>query len=299
MNKILILTNSQDRPDSIGVHQNRYLKTSNILIIENTYDEIEIFISNEKIEITIAGINIEEYSYIYLTYSHINRELSTSLAVLFEIIGINYSDPALAMAFFGGKLIQIAHLKRSNLPIPKSYYLSTKQLRNKNFGRIESFVGYPFVFKNTLGHQGEDNYLISNQSQLSKITQVLLEKENSSNYICQEFIPNDFDYRLLVLKDNCSTVLRRIRQNKNDFRNNSFLGGKEEFEEKSSTNEIIREIAIKAAKALKRDIAGVDIIVNKEDGKPFLIEVNPFPGITFESKEEEEIVKYFISEIKK
>jgi len=139
--------------------------------------------------------------------------------------------------------------------------------------------------------------LIKNEEDFNKIPRLINGFENNINFIFQEFIPNDFDYRILTLKDSVGSVEKRIRQNKDEHRNNHFLGAKGEYVKVENTDNNLKEISIKAAKAMKRDIAGVDIIVNKENGEIYVIEVNPFPGITWDTGyEEDALTSYFLKQ---
>lgn len=297
MKKILIITKVLGRQDIIGIHQNQTLSKQNIIIVEKSYDDIEILVSNDKFEIKIDNKDISEYSYIYLVNTHLNKELAVSLAIGLEYNMINFSDPMLAFPYSGGKLIQFAFLKKHNLPFPKTYFVSTKKLKSNDLVYIEDIFSYPFVFKSTTGSKGSENYIIRDREDLVHIKDLIKDSGIYTNYVFQEYIPNDFDYRILVLRNKCYSVIKRVRQNLNDFRNNSALGALEVPELITNLNLDICNIASSSTKVLKIDIAGVDIVVDKLTQKPYLLEINSSPGITIGGNEEKSITEYFHTEV--
>jgi D-alanine-D-alanine ligase-like ATP-grasp enzyme len=48
-------------------------------------------------------------------------------------------------------------------------------------------------------------------------------------------------------------------------------------------------MAEKSASVLQRQVAGVDIIVNEDTGEPYILEVNPAPGFTYDMDEPPEV----------
>lgn len=297
MKEVLIITKVLGRQDIIGIHQNQKLSKQNIKIVEKSYDDVEILVSSDKFEIKIDNKNISEYSYIYLVNTHLNRELAVSLAIGLEYNKLNFSDPLLAFPYSGGKLIQFTYLKKSNLPFPKTYFVSTKKLKNNNLAYIEKIFNYPFIFKSTTGSKGSENYIIRDRKNLLSIKDLIIDSDFYTNYVFQEYIPNDFDYRILVLRNKCYSVIKRIRQNMADFRNNSALGALEVSEPITDLNLDICNIALNSTIALKIDIAGVDIVVDKYTQRPYLLEINSSPGITIGSNEEKSITEYFNTEV--
>ena len=74
------------------------------------------------------------------------------------------------------------------------------------------------------------------------------------------------------------------------------------FEDIGNIPETDRQIASKASEALNMEVAGVDILITKNDLKTMLIEVNSSPGFTFDTKISPEIFelsKYLKEEAEK
>ena len=96
----------------------------------------------------------------------------------------------------------------------------------------------------------------------------------------QKYVPNDCDYRVLIFGGAVKAVMRRSRQNDDTHVNNTSAGGRGDMVSLSDFPKEWKDIALRAAEAVNRsDLAGVDIIVDTETGKPYVLEVNKSPQI--------------------
>ena len=86
----------------------------------------------------------------------------------------------------------------------------------------------------------------------------------------QKFVSTSYGKDVRVIVIGGEVVGGMIRQSENDFRSNVAAGGRAEKYELSGE---IKEIALKAHKALGLDYSGVDILFG-ENGKPIVCEVN-------------------------
>lgn len=163
-----------------------------------------------------------------------------------------------------------------------SFYCD-KSLFPQEFKNIVAKFGCPFVAKDLLLHQGRGIFLIKEEKDLTKINNI-----SGLGLVFQKFYPNDFDYRLLVLEGKVMVAEKRIR-GEGEFRNSVHLGATEEFLKISETPQFLKEIAVKATQILDLDFAGVDILVDKSNGKPYLLEVNRYPGFTYDLKASPEL----------
>jgi ribosomal protein S6--L-glutamate ligase len=121
-------------------------------------------------------------------------------------------------------------------------------------------------------------------------------KEISPSFIIREFIPNDGDIRVFTVGYLAIGAMKRIPP-EGDFRSNISLGGTGENYELEKYPKV-KLLAEKAAEITGTEIAGVDIILHKETGNPYILEVNPGPQFTgFEKytgvNAALEIIKYF------
>lgn len=93
-------------------------------------------------------------------------------------------------------------------------------------------------------------------------------------YYLQEFVPNQgYDIRCMVIGE--EVVGREKRSNPEDFRYNVAVGGlAEPFDDP-----VYDELSMKVADAVGFKITGLDILP-AEDGTPYILEANCFPGYT-------------------
>jgi ribosomal protein S6--L-glutamate ligase len=111
--------------------------------------------------------------------------------------------------------------------------------------------------------------LIKEDSQLEKI---LLGRERQ-NFIIQEYIPNDGDYRLFLVGYRVMAGFKRQRKEEKLILNRS-LGSSEVLEK--IPGDVVEE-AEKAARTLGVQIAGIDLVRDERTKKPVVIEVNQSP----------------------
>ncbi|MBI2007400.1 MAG: RimK family alpha-L-glutamate ligase [Candidatus Blackburnbacteria bacterium] len=179
-----------------------------------------------------------------------------------------------------------------SLPYPKSAIVfSSRGLRE-----LLSGYDFPLIAKAPDRSQGKGVYKVENYSKLKQVVDEL--KSERKACIIREFIPNDGDIRVFTVGYKAVGAMKRTPK-EGDFRSNISQGGSGARYDLES-NPRVREIAEKASKITRTEIAGVDIMVSKKDGKPYILEVNPGPQFTgFEKytgiNAAEEIIKYFES----
>lgn len=93
-------------------------------------------------------------------------------------------------------------------------------------------------------------------------------------YYLQEHVPNQgYDVRCMVIDG--EVVGREKRSNPEDFRYNVSTGGSAE----AFDDPVHDELAIKVAETVGLKITGIDVLPG-EDGTPYILEANCFPGYT-------------------
>ncbi len=200
------------------------------------------------------------------------------------------------------KAWQMLALKKAGIDVPKTIYGSLwylYEIMNEMASQV-SFVGaqplryctsdiplqkrhitspflFPVILKGSGGDRGTRVYKADNLEELEKLVRDLRksETEDGRRYMLQEYIPNDGDYRILVLGEKVLGVMKRSSQSKAEFKNNYSAGGKVEV---ADLSEEIKQLSIKAAKACGLAVAGVDVAFRDNDfKKPIIWEVNKGP----------------------
>lgn len=140
-------------------------------------------------------------------------------------------------------------------------------------GLINSVGGAPLVVKLLEGTQGIGVVLADTQSAAESVIEAF--RGLDANIIVQEFIKEakGADIRAFVVGDKVvAAMMRRARDG--EFRSNIHRGGKAETVKMTAAE---RTTAIKAARAMGLNVAGVDIL--RSNHGPCVMEVNSSPGL--------------------
>lgn len=170
-----------------------------------------------------------------------------------------------------GKLSCAFARNTEGLPSPQTIYAADHLMANAI--RQEKLFGYPFILKADFGKKGRNNFLIKSDAELTEAM-----GEASGAMIAQEFIPNDGDYRILVLAGKVDIVMLRKGDGSSHL-NNTSQGGTAELVDPASLPPQIIADAIKAAKVERLQVAGADVVIDKRSGKYYFLEVNRAPQI--------------------
>lgn len=169
------------------------------------------------------------------------------------------------------KLSSYFNIWLHDLPLPATAFGNNKFLQNI----FDEWNDEAAILKAIDSDKGRNNFLVRNTAELNKTLQENIDHE----FVLQRFIPNDGDYRILVLNFTKTVASLRQRQNHSHL-NNVSVGGTERFIDDYHGIENVIEIAKLAAHAEQVEIAGVDVVVDKNNGAAYLMEVNRLPELT-------------------
>jgi len=150
----------------------------------------------------------------------------------------------------------------------------------------------PVIVKSISGRHGTSTFLIRSDSDLDKA----FRGRRSVEFLIQDYIPNDGDYRLFLVGYKVIAGFKRQIKEEKLVLNRS--QGPSVFLEQIPLE--IKQEAEKAAKILGVEIAGVDLVIDQRNQKPAVIEVNQAPEFRIMEKRTNidvaaKIVKYLAS----
>ena len=130
--------------------------------------------------------------------------------------------------------------------------------------------------KTLRGSKGVGVLFIESEKALDSIVQLIMKQDEDSDLLLQEYIPTDYDVRVLVLGGKVLASMKRPVI-EGDFRSNVSQGSKPE---EIKLTEVEEEAVLQAAKAVNGQWVGVDFMPakNRDKEAPFIIEVNHSPG---------------------
>jgi len=182
-----------------------------------------------------------------------------------------------SMEICENKYLTTMQLSNNGIPVPRTTLLPDEEAIDKALKQIGG--KFPLVIKLLSGTQGIGVSVVDSYSSLKSVYQTIRKLDNKAEILIQEMISSDYDLRIHVLVNSKeASIIGAMRRNKvkQDFRTNFSLGA---TTQKVKLSEEIIEIAKKAASVVGCIWCGVDIIIDKKTGKPYVLEVNSSPGI--------------------
>jgi gamma-F420-2:alpha-L-glutamate ligase len=184
------------------------------------------------------------------------------------------------------KVFDITKLIFSDVPVPDYFHARNYE---DLFDYAET-MKYPAIIKTAGTGKGSAIYMVNNTEEMKKAL-ILRQNENikSRKIVIQNFIDYKYDLRILVIGDKMY-CMRRIPKS-GDFRANFSLGGSVEL---FPLTEELRKLASKAISAIGLEVAGVDVLIDKNN-KKYILEVNHTPGMVgMEAATGENITKIYL-----
>ena len=187
-----------------------------------------------------------------------------------ERLGVVLINGSASIDTVKDKLYTQQILGQSNLPVPKT--LLVKHPINIDF--VEKNINFPVIIKTLSGSFGAGVFLAETKKQFEQLVKMAEITKPSYNIIVQEFIKDSWgkDLRVFVLNNKVIGCMMR-QATDDDFRANITRGGEGI---PYQIDEVIDWLGGESARLLGLDIAGVDLLFDKEGYR--ICEVNSSPG---------------------
>ena len=214
-----------------------------------------------------------------------------AIARQFESMGVYVQNGASAITQSRDKLFSLQLLIKSGLDIPITGFANSPIDTNE---LIEMVGGAPLVVKLLEGSQGRGVVLAETKKAAQSVINAF--KSVKANLLVQEFIKeaSGKDLRLFVIDGKVMAAIQREAA-PGEFRANIHQGGSASVIRPTPEE---RKLAVKAAKSMGLNVAGVDIIRSKSG--PLLLEVNSSPGLEgIENATEKDVAGMMIQAIEK
>lgn len=192
-------------------------------------------------------------------------------AVITQFTMMGVYTPVTGEALFRSrnKLRSVQMLSKKGVGLPNTvftdYDLDNTQL-------VASLGEPPYIIKVLEGTQGLGVVLVENEQAAHSVIQAF--NKLKARIIVQEFISECYGRDLRVFVVGGKVVGAMTRQASSGFRSNLHRGGIAKLVELTPAEE---ETALKAAKVMGLEVAGVDIL--QSDRGPLVMEVNASPGL--------------------
>jgi len=267
--KFSVIAGSTNYPEinkEIAKAASKYFDTSIVSPIPN----LRAVVSKNKSSVFFEDKNLCEFDAVYPRTSLEDVIYGPMILDILIDQGVYSPVQPEAITIAKSKFFTLKVLSGAGLPTPKATLITSPET-------VESAtkeLNFPVVVKIMSGMAGKGVMIASSKKDFVPIIDTMARLKQPVSV--EEYIENPGeDYRLFVIGNEVAASMKRKAKREGEFRANISIGGEPE---KYTASAEEKEMAVKAAKAIGLDIAGVDII-HGPDG-PVIIEVNDGPGLT-------------------
>ncbi|HLC91933.1 MAG TPA: RimK/LysX family protein [Candidatus Saccharimonadales bacterium] len=300
-NKVFVLsTNPTDEFFKLVRRRNQV----NVRYSASGYDSLICYMGDNDARIINTkdkNNDVANYAFTYFKSHTKHAELASATAEYLRYKSRPFADQEIGRYISNSKLSQYMKLSCYDLPIPQSICAYSSLLKER-YSEIISQLGTPFVLKEANSDKGKNNYLVKTKKDFEKI---LNQAPQGFFFLAQKYINNDGFMRVYVLdKEVQLAIWRRSYPGTDELKMhlNKPAGGKNasliELDKLSSE---VKDLAVRAAVCLDRQIAGVDLVQDKDSKKWYILEVNNAPQIrsgSFVKEKAEIMARFFDKELR-
>ena len=128
---------------------------------------------------------------------------------------------------------------------------------------------FPMIQKPKGGILGKDVFYLKSAKEIKDL-------DNIKRYVFQTFIPNDGDFRVIMIGGKMIGAMKRVPA-EGKITNNIGQGGSGHTVTDKQELAELKVVSEEVAKVFPLDVAGLDVIYNQDDGKYYFLEINISP----------------------
>ncbi|MGD8587813.1 MAG: 30S ribosomal protein S6--L-glutamate ligase [Chromatiales bacterium] len=227
-------------------------------------------ITSDRPELHLGGETLEDFDAVIPRIGASVTFYGTAVLRQFEMMGVFPVNESVAITRARDKLRSLQLLSRVGIGLPKTGFANSP-------GDIQDLIkmvgGTPLVIKLLEGTQGIGVVLAETKKAAESVIEAFLGMR--TNILVQEFIKEaaGADIRCFVIGNRVVAAMMR-QAKEGEFRSNLHRGGMAKLIKISPAE---RATALKAAKVMGLNVAGVDIL--RSERGPLVMEVNSSPGL--------------------
>ncbi len=254
------------------------VRVPNVQILYTTYDDITCTVIDGTVMMRDMrhDIDLAEVAMVHFKNWLFDSEQASMIACYLEHHDITYFNSEVNAGLAWGKISQMVRLAYGSVRVPNTYFAKNRRMRDAfSTNQLPAGFSFPLILKADDGAKGNDNHLIKTPEQATSILDTSTEK----HYVVQNFLPNEGDYRFLFFGTYDAPIIFHRKATDGGHLNNTSQGGSGSAVDPQSLPPDYIPLARQAAIILKREISGVDILVDTTDGTAYVLEVNATPAI--------------------
>lgn len=272
--KIAILSNGPGNYSTMRLKEEAIKRGHEVTVIK--YKECYASIEQNNPTVSYQGRDLSKFDAIIPRIASYMTKYGTAIVRQLEMQGVYTTSSSIAISRSRDKLRSLQLLAKYGIGIPKTVV-------SRNTADIDDLLSslgsMPVIIKLARGTHGNGVVLAETKKAAKSVLQAFyLTNDDGTNILLQEFIKESAgtDIRAFVVGSRVVASMKRQSLD-DDFRSNLHKGG-EGTSIKLTDEE--KKIAIKSAKAMGLNIAGVDMM--RSERGPLILEVNASPGFGIE-----------------
>lgn len=272
--KIAILSNGPGNYSTKRLKEEALKRGHEVTVIK--YRDCYASIEKNNPTVSYKGEDLARFDAIIPRIASYMTKYGSTIVRQLEMQGVYTVSSSIAITRSRDKLRSMQLLAKAGVDIPKTVV-------SRNSADIDDLIdklgGTPVIIKLARGTHGNGVVLAESKKAAKSVLQALyLTNEDGTNILIQEFVKESAgtDIRAFVVGGRVVASMKRQSLD-DDFRSNLHKGG-EGTPIKLSDEE--KKMAIKAAKAMGLNVAGVDMM--RSERGPLILEVNASPGFGIE-----------------
>jgi ribosomal protein S6--L-glutamate ligase len=272
--KIAILSNGNGNYSTKRLKEEAIARGHEVKVIK--YRDCYASIEQDNPTVSYRGEDLARFDAIIPRIAANMTRYGTAIVRQLEMQGVYTVSSSIAINRSRDKLRSLQLLARSGVGIPKT-------IVSRNSTDIDDLIekvgGTPVIIKLARGTHGNGVVLAESKKAAKSVLQAFyLTNEDGTNVLLQEFVKESAgtDIRAFVVGGRVIASMKRQSLD-DDFRSNLHKGGEGTI---VKLTEQETKMAIKAAKAMGLNIAGVDLMRSARG--PLVLEVNSSPGFGIE-----------------
>jgi len=273
--RIAILSNGPGNYSTKRLKEEAILRGHEVTVVK--YKDCYASIEQNNPTVSYKGEDLGKFDAIIPRIASYMTKYGTAIVRQLEMQGVYTISSSIAISRSRDKLRSLQLLAKSGVGIPKTVV-------SRNTTDIDSLLnqlgGTPVIIKLARGTHGNGVVLAETKKAAKSVLQAFyLTNDDGTNILLQEFIEESAgtDIRAFVVGSRVVASMKRQSLD-DDFRSNLHKGG-EGTSVKLTEEE--KKVAIKAAKSMGLNVAGVDLM--RSSRGPLILEVNASPGFGIET----------------
>jgi ribosomal protein S6--L-glutamate ligase len=272
--KIAILSNGPGNYSTKRLKEEALKRGHEVTIIK--YRDCYASIEQNNPTVSYKGQDLTKFDAIIPRIAANMTKYGTAILRQLEMQGVYSTSSSIAISRSRDKLRSMQLMAKAGIGIPKTVVSrNTTDIDDL----LEQLGGMPVIIKLARGTHGNGVVLAETKKAAKSVLQAFyLTNDDGTNILLQEFVKESAgtDIRAFVVGSRVVASMKRQSLD-DDFRSNLHKGGEGTV---IKLTEEERKMAIKAAKAMGLNIAGVDMM--RSERGPLILEVNASPGFGIE-----------------